>query len=58
VLHVRMTQKKYHRIDLWGEIKMKESHGFGALPWIVFEWISLGSGSQMTTVSAVHDVVK
>src|SRR5271155_3149263 len=41
-----------------GEIKLTERHGFGAPPRMIFEWVTLACGPQMTTTSMVHDVVE
>ena len=57
MLHIGMDAKETPPNRSIREINMIERHGFGARPRIVFEWVSLASGPQMTTESAVHDVV-
>jgi hypothetical protein len=58
MLHIGMSAKEAPPNRSVGEIKLIQSHGFDARPGIVFEWVTLASRPQMTTASAVHDVVE
>jgi hypothetical protein len=57
VIHIGMSIKEAPPNRSDGEVNLIQRHSFHARPWIVFEWVSLASGPQMTTASTVHDAV-
>ena len=58
MLHIGVNVKEAPSNRSVQKIKLIKRHGIEARPGIVFEWVILASGPQMTTAYTVHDVVE